>query len=144
MSNIIQNSNEILNGKFITYHDNGNIKEKGTYIDGMLQGVFHEFDEDGKLIVQSHWKDHKLDGKFTHWRDITTGLLYETTMYSNDIRLYSSTFDSNSVISANYYYNSDGQLISSVEYKRHIPGFIVVATATKNPRSYDEECIAYN
>ena len=135
---------EILNGMFITYHDNGNIKEKGTYIDGMLQGVFQEFDEDGKLIVQSHWKDHKLHGKLTHWRNVTTGVLLETTMYSNNLKLYSSTFDSDSRISANYYY-SHGVCVKSVEYKRLSGGSVVVATTTAStttsPKTYSEELI---
>ena len=138
---------EILNGSYVSYHDNGNIKEKGTYIDGMLQGVFHEFDEDGKLIVQSYWKDHKLDGKLTHWRNVSDGSLYETTMYSNDIKLYSSKFDSDSRISGNYYY-TDGVCVKSLEYKRLSGGACVVATTTcpspTSSRIYEEEYIPSN
>jgi antitoxin component YwqK of YwqJK toxin-antitoxin module len=142
MSSIIQNSQEnsmeVLNGKFVTYHDNGCVKEEGTYIDGMLQGVFHEYDENGKLIVQSYWKDHKLHGKLTHWRDVKTGVLYETTMYSNDLRVWTNMFDENSMISANYYY-SDGVCVKSVEYKRLSDGGCILATTI--PGFYSEEFI---
>ena len=124
---------------FITYHENGNMKEKGIYINGMLQGVFQEYDEDGKLIIQSHWKDDALNGKLTHWRDVSTGLLYETTIYENNLKVFSSRFDSFSRISANYYYNSDGKCAKSVEYKRLHNGSTIVATTI--PGYYYEECI---
>ncbi len=135
MSNNIQNSNEVRDGKFISYHNNGNIKEEGTYIDGMLQGVFREYDQDGKLIVQPHWKDHKLQGKLTHWRNIDLGILYETVMYSHDLKVYSSTFDEDSRISGNYYY-TDGIIVKSVEYIRR-SGYIYVATTING--YYSEE-----
>ncbi len=132
----------VYHGKFVTYHDNGHIKEEGTYIDGMLQGVFREYNDHGKLIVQSHWKDHKLDGKLTHWRDVSTGVLFETAMYKEDIKIYSSTFDSNSMISGNYYFEIvDGvnRCIKSVEYKRVVGGGCVIATTI--PGFYSEEFI---
>lgn len=132
---------EVLNGVYISYHPNGNIREKGMYIDGQLQGVFQEFDEDGMLIIQSHWKDHKLHGKFTHWRNISTGILYETAMYSNDIKIYSTTFDSLSRIAGNYYYSHDGKCVQSVEYKRLSNGYTIVATTTSSPQSYIEELV---
>lgn len=143
MSSENSSTSSVYNGPFRTYHDNGNIKEEGTYIDGMLQGVFHEYDEDGKLIVQSHWKDHKLHGKFTHWRDIKTGVLFETTMYKDDIKIYSSAFDCHSMIAGNYYFEIvDGvnRCVKSVEYKR-FPSGCVVATTTFDPRMYSEEFI---
>jgi antitoxin component YwqK of YwqJK toxin-antitoxin module len=129
-------------GHFITYHDNGHIKEKGTYNNGMLQGVFQEYDEDGKLVIQSHWKDDALNGKLTHWRDVVTGLLYETTLYLNDLKVVSSKFDSFSRISGNYYYNSHGKCSKSVEYKRLTTGGTIVATTV--PGYYYEEFIASN
>ncbi len=148
MSSNIQNSMKDAeipyHGKFISYHDNGNIKEEGTYVQGMLQGVFREYDEDGKLRIQSHWKDHKLNGKFTHWRDINTGALYETTMYKDDIKVYSSTFDKESRISGNYYYDSNGKGVSCVQYKRLPSGYTVVTTTTMLPTgsiSYKEELV---
>jgi antitoxin component YwqK of YwqJK toxin-antitoxin module len=110
----------------------------------MLQGVFREYDEDGKLLVQSHWKDHKLNGKFTHWRDINTGVLYETTMYKDDVRVWTNTFDSESRISGNYYYDSQGKGVSSVEYKRLPSGYTVVGTTFVLPTgglSYKEELL---
>ncbi len=146
MSSIIQNSQEnsieVLNGKFVTYHENGCVKEEGTYIDGMLQGVFHEYDENGKLIVQSYWKNHKLHGKLTHWRDVKTGVLLETTMYENDMKMYSMTFDEESRIAGNFYFEViDGvnRCVKSVEYKRLSGGGCVIATTI--PGYYSEEFI---
>lgn len=141
------NTEQVLNGTFRTYHDNGNIKEEGTYILGMLQGVFHEYDEDGKLIVQSYWKDHKLHGKFTHWRNVDLGILLETAMYSNDVKIYSSVFDEHSMIAGNYYFEIvDGvnRCVKSVEYKRLSNGWCVVATTIPSPSGglhYTEEII---
>ncbi len=134
-------STEVLNGAFVSYHDNGNISEKGTYIDGMLQGVFHEYDEDGKLIVQSKWKDHKLHGKLTRWRDVNTGVLSETSIYSNNVCTYTCLFDQLSRISANYFYDENGVCTKSIEYKRTPNGFTIIATTTSNPKSYTEEII---
>jgi len=125
------------NGVFKTYHDNGNIREEGYYVDGQLQGTFREYDESGKLIVQCNFKDHKLNGKFTKWRNVDLGILEETAMYKDDIKLYSSRFDEESRIAGNYYFQS-GQCISATEYRRS-NGFVYMATTTANPRSYIEE-----
>jgi antitoxin component YwqK of YwqJK toxin-antitoxin module len=125
------------NGVFKTYHDNGNIWEEGYYVDGQLQGTFREYDKSGKLIVQCIFKDHKLNGKFTKWRNVDLGILEETAMYKDDIKLYSSRFDEESRIAGDYYFES-GQCIRATEYRRS-NGFVYMATTTANPRSYIEE-----
>lgn len=123
---------------FRTFHSNGNLCEEGTYIDGRIQGVFREYDESGRLIIQSHWKDDKLNGILTHWRDISTGVLYEKTEYLNDVKVYSCFFDENSMISAQHFY-SNGCCIKSIQYKRGADGSCVIATIT--PSSYNEDYV---
>jgi len=131
--------NEIKNGRFISYHENGKIMEEGYYIDGKLEGVFNEYDEDGNLIVQSNWKNHMLNGKLTCWRDVRRGILSETTIYKDNIKIFTNLFDYNSVISASLYYDSLGQCIKSIEYKRLSGGGVVIATTTSD--SYEEDYI---
>ena len=132
-----------MNGLYNTYHPNGKIMEEGTYIDGKIEGVFKEYDENGKLIVQSHWKNTALNGKLTHWRDVDKGILMETTQYKDNMRVYSCTFDEMSRITGNYFYeviNGVNVCTKSIEYKRR-NGFVYIATATAFPRSYTEEVV---
>lgn len=129
---------------FITYHCNGNVKEVGNYVDGKLEGEFREYDESGKLMVLCYFKNGVIDGLLTYWRDSDTGLLFETSMYKDGVKLYSTFFDNNSVVSGNYYYSlvdSVNVCVSSVEYKRFGDGRVVVGTTTRFPRSYSEDIL---
>ncbi len=129
---------------FITYHSNGNVKEEGNYVDGKLEGEFREYDESGKLMVLCYFKNGVIDGLLTYWRDSVTGVLFETSMYKDGVKLYSTFFDNNSVVSGNYYYSlvdSVNVCVSSVEYKRFGDGKVVVGTTTRFPRGYSEDIL---
>jgi antitoxin component YwqK of YwqJK toxin-antitoxin module len=126
---------------FITYHSNGNVKEEGNYVDGKLEGEFREYDESGKLMVLCYFKKGVIDGMLTYWRDSDAGVLFETSMYKDGVKLYSTFFDNNSVVAGNYYYSlvdSVNLCVSCVEYKRFGDGKVVVGTTTRFPRSYSE------
>lgn len=131
----------VYNGVFKTYHDNGNIREEGYYVDGKLQGTFREYDESGKLIVQCNYKDHMLNGKLTVWRNVNLGILEETAQYENDKIIWKNKFDEESRIAGNYYYEG-GQCVKATEYKRK-DGFVYVANITVNPRTYTEEAFPF-
>ena len=80
-----------------------------------------------------------LNGKLTCWRDVKKGILSETTIYKDNRRVFTNLFDSDSVISACLYYDSNGHCIQSVQYKRLSGGRVIVATTT--PSSYYEDII---
>lgn len=40
----------VLNGKYTTYYDNGDIKESGNYIDGYLEGIVTIYNNKGEMI----------------------------------------------------------------------------------------------
>ena len=48
--------NGLLNGKFCTYQENGLVKSTGLFLDGKMTGLFTEFLEDG-TFVQIEYKD---------------------------------------------------------------------------------------
>ncbi len=90
-------STEPLTGKVVSFHENGQIKEVGNYINGEKDGlheVFHEnsklhrrgnyingekdglheeYREDGMRQYMFHWKNGELDGRqeyFDQWGDL--------------------------------------------------------------------------
>lgn len=51
---------DISNEKFLTFWDNGLLKNRGNYINGKKDGVWEEFDSLGTPIIRTFWRDNKL------------------------------------------------------------------------------------
>jgi hypothetical protein len=106
-----------LNGRFEAYNVDGDMIEEGSYLNGKLHGVFREYDG-GKLKVQCLYKNDKIDGKFTRWRDVDTGVLEYNVYYKEGIPETLMGFDDNSMIQKIVYYNEFGIAVEENDYKR--------------------------
>jgi antitoxin component YwqK of YwqJK toxin-antitoxin module len=54
--------NNLLDGSYITYYDNGQIKETSHYKNGILEGLSQQYYENGQLGFEKEYKDGKLNG----------------------------------------------------------------------------------
>lgn len=56
------------NGEYITYFENGNIKEKGNYFNGLKRGEWSEFYENGQIFKKDFYNENgKLSGPFEYY-----------------------------------------------------------------------------
>lgn len=53
---------DLLDGTYTEFHTNGQLRTKGVLSKGVKTGVWHEWDEHGRLLVLSHWKNGTLHG----------------------------------------------------------------------------------
>ena len=49
-------------GAYESFHDNGQLSERGTYIEGNPDGLVEGFDENGQLRLRGNYIDGELDG----------------------------------------------------------------------------------
>lgn len=53
------NQDSIRHGVFKTFHENGQPKGLGNFVNGQLQGEYKIFDTNGQIIKIEHYKDHE-------------------------------------------------------------------------------------
>lgn len=71
-----------LNGEYITYFENGNIKEKGRYYNGLKRGEWSEFYENGQIHKKEYYNENgKLTGPFEYYFE--DGQIYQKGNYHN-------------------------------------------------------------
>ena len=51
------------------YHDNGQIKEQGFYLDGKLHGKWVSYNEDGTRQTTGEYENGKKTGKWFFWNE---------------------------------------------------------------------------
>jgi antitoxin component YwqK of YwqJK toxin-antitoxin module len=66
------------------YYENGQLREKQNYKDDMRDGTFLSYDEDGQLAEKRTYKDGKLDGPKEWYYE--NGQLREKDNYKDDMR----------------------------------------------------------
>jgi antitoxin component YwqK of YwqJK toxin-antitoxin module len=59
-------------GPFETYHENGQLEEKGTYKDGELDGPSESYYENGEVFIKGSWKDGKKCGEWIEFGETVT------------------------------------------------------------------------
>ncbi len=47
-------------GEYNTYYENGNIKEKGYYINGLIEGEYNTYYENGNIYIRCLYKNGKI------------------------------------------------------------------------------------
>lgn len=70
--NILLSKEDILDGKIIkrvTFHPNGNIQSKSSFLDYQLHGLQETFSKNGKPLTRSTWSYGKLDGMHLGYRN---------------------------------------------------------------------------
>lgn len=84
----VRESGSIRNGKFTgpdtTFYRNGNIHERGTFINKDYQGQYEEYAVTGQLIKTAVYDSGKLNGPYKQW--FVNGNLEEEGNYVNDKR----------------------------------------------------------
>jgi antitoxin component YwqK of YwqJK toxin-antitoxin module len=75
----------ILDGEHISYFQNGQIKRKGSYNNGQLNGKWTNYNEDGKLVFEVEYKNDTLIGRFISW--YSTGVIKEKGSYLNNRKI---------------------------------------------------------
>ena len=73
--------NGLLDGEYICYYSNGNIKRKIIYEDGLANGEYIEYDINGDVIAKGKLSNDERTGK---WIYKVNNLLY-TVEFTNDI-----------------------------------------------------------
>ena len=58
---------EKVDGPYVLYHDNGKMKEQGTYKDGKLEGDFFQYYEDGTIKHEGYYEEGELNGKLSFY-----------------------------------------------------------------------------
>ena len=51
---------KLFNGIGLDLHPNGQLSREGKYKDGKVEGLFKYFFENGRLMIESNWKDGEL------------------------------------------------------------------------------------
>ncbi|MBL7888812.1 MAG: hypothetical protein J0L87_01775 [Bacteroidetes bacterium] len=63
----IAKSTEIKDGAVTYYYANGNVMEKGAFLNGEKTGEWIRWSEEGKKIAQAFYKEGKKDGLWIVW-----------------------------------------------------------------------------
>ena len=77
-----QESDELVNGIVISKYENGEIKEKGEYVEGLKELEWKEFHENGKLLSTTNYNKGFKDGTFEVFFE--DGKLKAFGSYEND------------------------------------------------------------
>ena len=72
-------------GPWCLYHDNGQLLRTGTYRNDNRHGVFEEYSKEGKILASSTFKDGELDGLHKMYREDMGGVC-EITTYKNGLK----------------------------------------------------------
>jgi len=70
---------DLAEGTYYEYHDNGNAHFEIEYERGKLHGAMHRWNEDGQLIYQATFEEDVRQGDYTRWHD--NGEVMETGSY---------------------------------------------------------------
>ena len=119
---------DVSNSEWVNYYDNGFVKEKGKYLNGLKDDKWEYFHEDGELIQREYW----LNGKKLPIMNFDNLIQEGNKFYENDI---SNDHNSNKklftgIVKHNFETQSYG---INIYYLKITNGNIVLA------ESYDEE-----
>lgn len=76
-------SGRLLNGAYLEYYLNKNLKEMGTFKKGLKDDIWKSWNENGILTQLYTWKDGVKSGEFNLFDD--TGKLKQVGYYKNDL-----------------------------------------------------------
>ena len=63
------NSQTPFSGRSVSYHENGQLKEKGNFKDGRKEGLWENYYENGQLTIKGNYKDEKEDGLWEQYHE---------------------------------------------------------------------------
>ena len=62
----------LIDGPYETYHDNGQLREKGTMMDGKWDGPVEWYHDNGQLFQKGTYKDYKRCGEWLEYGETAT------------------------------------------------------------------------
>ena len=74
--------NGLRQGEWVDYHENGNIRYKGQFKDNEPIGIFEYYNPEGKIIAKGQYLNKKKDGQWQYFSD-KDGSLILTEDYQN-------------------------------------------------------------
>lgn len=83
ISEIIPYKNYKIDGKYMSFHENGTLIQSTIYTDGLKNGVDELYYENGNLREKCSYKNDKLEGIFEAYNE--DGTLYLRTVYKNGV-----------------------------------------------------------
>jgi antitoxin component YwqK of YwqJK toxin-antitoxin module len=72
----------LLHGKAFAWYKNGQLKRKGSYLDGKLSGAWEFWDDKGHKTMEASFKDDALDGPYTSLK--ANGQIKEKGIYTEN------------------------------------------------------------
>ena len=87
---------DIQNGEFIWYYENGNLSQKTTYVNGKQVGYISEYFENGKIAGVYNIKDNKYEGKLVKCfenGDINLICFFDNDTICGDFKFYQKNGD---------------------------------------------------
>jgi len=97
------NSDKPFTGIRVSHHDNGQIKSKWTYKNGIKNGPYIRYFENGSVYGKKNYKNGESHGEYLAYR--RNGQLYERRIYEDG------------EMTLNEYYRKNGQIESRDIYK---------------------------
>ncbi len=82
------NSNTV---KVVWYHENGEVRETGYFLNGDKNGVWEQFNEKGVKISEANFSAGVKDGNWSVWND--QGALTYYMLYENGKRILTTQWD---------------------------------------------------
>ena len=76
-------TDELLNGRAIEWHDNGQLACECTYKNGVLEGLYREWHENGQLGCECTYKNGQREGLLRSWH--ANGQLAWECTYKNGV-----------------------------------------------------------
>jgi len=64
---VFEQDGDILKATY--FHDNGEVSQKGQFLNGKLHGEWAMFGEEGKKIAMGEYREGKKNGKWFFWND---------------------------------------------------------------------------
>jgi TonB family protein len=104
-------------GYFMWWYPNGQISEKGTYIDNKREGAFFKWDSLGNIISEANYSNGKINGLYKGW--YKNGQLKDSVNYSNGKLdgVVVSFYDNGNLLSNDIYKNDS--LVKGACFKKN-------------------------
>lgn len=72
--------NDTLNGEYLEFHENRNLKTSGNYINGLKTGMWYIYHENGEIQKEGEFREGVLKGKWYEWIPNKNGVLKRKKM----------------------------------------------------------------
>jgi len=89
-----EQNGDVVKGTF--FHDNGTVKQEGTYKDGKLDGQWVMYNDEGKKVALGEYNNGEKTGKWFFWKE---DQLTEVDYSNNSIAEVTTWKNSNVVVS---------------------------------------------